>query len=60
MHIDFNEIDSMTIPGMNNGTRTMTAWMYNDDNYRIILTVIHPGGSIGVHKQESEMTLITL
>ena len=53
MLIDFNSISSMTIPGMNNGTGTMTAQMYNDDSYRIIPTTIHPGGSIGSHKQES-------
>lgn len=53
MLIDFNRMDSMTFPGMNNGTGTMSARMYNDDSYRIIPTAIHPGGSIGTHKQES-------
>ena len=53
MQIDFNKIESMTLPGMNNGAGTMSARMYNDDSYRIIPTAIHPGGSIGSHKQES-------
>ena len=53
MRIDFNEIASMTFPGMDNGTGTMSARMYNDDSYRIITTAIHPGGSIGKHKQNS-------
>ena len=53
MKIDFNDMDSMAFPGMNNGTGTMSARMYNDDSYRIIPTAIHPGGSIGNHKQES-------
>ena len=53
MRIDFNEIGSMTVLGMNNGTGTMSARMYNDESYRIIPTSIHPGGSIGPHKQES-------
>ena len=53
MQIDFNKVDLMTFPGMNNGTGTMSAQMYNDDSYRIIPTTIHPGGSIGMHKQES-------
>ena len=53
MRIDFNDIDSMTFPGMNNGTGMMSARMYNDDSYRIIPASIHPGGSIGCHKQES-------
>ena len=53
MQIDFNKIETMTIPGMNNGTGTMSARMYNDDSYRIVPTAIHLGGSIGTHKQES-------
>ncbi len=53
LQIDFNKIDSMTFPGMNNGTGMMSARMYNDESYRIIPTAIHPGGSIGTHRQES-------
>lgn len=53
MQIDFNKIDFMTFPGMNNGTGTISVRMYNDNSYRIIPTEIHPGGSIGIHKQES-------
>ena len=43
----------MTIPGMNNGKGTMTARMHNDNKYRIIATTIHPGGSIGMHAQNT-------
>lgn len=53
MIIDFNEIEEMSIPGMNNGTGSMSARMYNDEKYRIIPTKIHPGGSIGMHTQNS-------
>ena len=53
MLIDFNQLDAATFPGMNGGTGMMTARMYNDDSYRIIPTSIHPGGSIGLHAQES-------
>lgn len=53
MKIDFNKIELMEFPGMNNGTGTMSTRMYNDDSYRIISISIHPGGSIGNHKQES-------
>ena len=60
MLIDFNKIDSMTFPGMDNGTGTMSARMYNDDSYRIIPTSIHPGGSIGTHKQNSGDEIIDL
>lgn len=53
MKIDFNKIELMEFPGMNNGTGTMSARIYNDDSYRIIPISIHSGGSIGNHKQES-------
>jgi len=53
LRIDFNVIDPVTFPGMNSGIGMMTARMFNDDSYRIILTAIHPGGSIGNHKQNS-------
>lgn len=53
MLIDFNEIQQMTIPGMNNGTGKMTCRMFNDDKYRIVPTCIHKGGSIGKHTQDS-------
>ena len=45
MLIDFNGMKEMTIPGMNEGTGTMTFRMFNDDSYRIIPTAIHPGGA---------------
>ena len=53
MIINFNGLKEMTIPGMNNGTGQMTVRMYNDEKYRIIPTVIHAGGSIGLHMQSS-------
>ena len=53
MIIDFNGIEAATFPGMNGGTGTMSARMYNDNKYRIVPTAIHPGGSIGVHRQSS-------
>ena len=53
MVIDFNSISPMMIPGMNGGTGEMTCRMFNDEKYRIIPTAIHPGGSIGMHTQNS-------
>lgn len=53
LQIDFNKIEAITFPGMNDGTGMMSARMYNDDSYRIVPTAIHPGGSIGNHKQMS-------
>lgn len=53
MRIDFNQLDEATIPGMNGGTGTLSARMFNSEAYRIIPTAIHPGGSIGAHVQES-------
>lgn len=40
MLIDFNEMNEMTIPGMNNGTGTMTAKMFMHDEGKIIPTKI--------------------
>ena len=53
MIIDFNKLNEMTMPGMNSGTGQMTVRMYNDEKYRIVPTVIHAGGSIGLHTQNS-------
>lgn len=53
MLIDFNEIQEMTIPGMNNGTGIMTARMYMDEQGKIIPCTINAGGSIGVHKHKT-------
>lgn len=53
MVIDFNNISPMTIPGMNGGIGEMTCRMFNNEKYRIIPTTIHPGGSIGMHTQNS-------
>ena len=53
MIIDFNKLNEMTIPGMNSGTGQMIVRMYKDENYRIVPTIIHAGGSIGLHTQNS-------
>ena len=53
MLINFNDIQEMTIPGMNNGTGTMSARMYMSEKGKIIPTRIHPGGSIGTHVQKT-------
>ncbi len=51
MLIDFNKIDEIKMPGMNGGTGEMSARMFFCDKGKIIPTRIHPGGSIGLHKQ---------
>lgn len=53
MLINFNEMAERTAPGMNNGTGEMTAKMYYQPGTRIIPCRIHPGGSIGMHLQET-------
>lgn len=53
MIIDFNDIQEITMSGMNDGTGMMTVKMYNDEKYRIVPTVLHKGGSIGLHAQTS-------
>ena len=53
MLIDFNKIEEKTFPGMNNGTGTMSAKIHIGKRGKIILTRIHPSGSIGMHIQKS-------
>ena len=53
MLVDFNSIKEITVPGMNNGTGTMTAKMYMEEQGKIIPCAIHVGGSIGLHKHET-------
>lgn len=53
MLIDFNKIDEIKMPGMNGGTGEMSARMFFCDKGKIIPTRIHPGGSIGLHKQQA-------
>ena len=53
MVIDFNKIDELKVPGMNNGTGEMSAKMYMDKGSKIILCKVHAGGSIGLHKHET-------
>ena len=53
MLIDFDNIKEIAIPGMNNGTGTMTAKMYMDKQGKIIPCSIHPGSSIGLHRHET-------
>ena len=50
MLINFNDIEERNVPGMNNGTGTMSAKMYMSETGKIISCKIHPGGSIGSHK----------
>lgn len=53
MLIDFNAMKEMTVPGMNNGTGSMTAKMHMDEQGKIILCALHAGSSIGLHKHET-------
>lgn len=53
MLLDFNKIKEMTMPGMNNGTGTLTVKMYIDEQGKIIPCSIHSGGTIGLHKHET-------
>ena len=53
MIIDFNDMDEIIVPGMNDGTGTVSAKMHMSENGKIIPTRIHPGGSIGMYRQDS-------
>ena len=53
MLINFNNIEEITMPGINNGTGAMTAKMHMGEQGKIIPCSIHSGGSIGTHKHET-------
>lgn len=53
MLIDFNKSREITLPGMNNGTGTMSAKMYMDEQGKVIISSLHAGGSIGLHRHET-------
>lgn len=53
MLIDFNQKEEITVSGMNNGTGTITAKMYIDEQGKVIPCSIHKGGSIGLHKHKT-------
>ena len=53
MLIDFNKSREITLPGMNNGTGTMSAKMYMDEQGKVIISSLHVGGSIGLHRHET-------
>ena len=53
MRVDFNTLNEIKIPGMNNGTGEMSAKMFADGDGKIIPCRIHVGGSIGIHKHET-------
>lgn len=53
MLIDFNQKEEITIPGMNNGTGTMIAKMYMDEQGKVIPCSIQADGSIGMHEHET-------
>lgn len=53
MLVNFNDIQEITVPGMNSGTGTMSARMFMDEQGKIIPCAIHPGGSIGLHKHNT-------
>lgn len=53
MRIDFNALEAVTVPGMNQGTGAMTAKLYADGQGKVIPCAIHPGGSIGLHRHET-------
>ena len=55
MLIDFNQKEEITIPGMNNGTGTMIAKMYMDEQGKVIPCSIQADGSIGMHEHEPVM-----
>lgn len=53
MLLDFHSMQALTLPGMNGGTGTLTAKMYQDAQGKIIPCALHPGASIGLHSHKT-------
>lgn len=54
MRVDFNLIPDVKLAGPDGGTGEMTARVYISERGKVIPCRIHPGGSIGPHRHESE------
>lgn len=57
MLIDFNTMESATVPGMNGGLGEMTARMILSGDLRLVSCRMHPGCSIGTHRHESSIDI---
>lgn len=53
MLVNFNDMKEITASEMNNGTGTVSAKMYLDEQGKIIPCSIHPKSSIGPHKHKT-------
>lgn len=53
MIVNFNDIKEIAVKGMNNGTGTMMAKIYVDEQGKIVSCSIQAGGSLGLHKHET-------
>lgn len=50
MLIDFNKLKNVKISNLNNGDGAVDAWMYMDNENKIMISRIPAGASIGVHQ----------
>lgn len=57
MLVDFTQMDTVTIPGMNGGTGQMTSAIVMQDWGKVIWCAIHPGGSIGAHEHPTSVDI---
>ena len=58
MFIDFDKIETSTIPNFYNGEKNTVAQMYVDDLNRIMRGTLEPEASIGSHKHETGSEII--
>lgn len=49
MLVDFNKVRKIFMPCMYNGSGMMSAYMHMIDGSKILISNIHPEGSIGLH-----------
>lgn len=53
MIIDFNKLNEIEIPNLNNGKNSVLAKMYMDKNIKIMISTLPAGASIGRHHHAS-------
>lgn len=58
MLIDLKKIEKIIIPEFKGGKKDTVANMYTDNDVKIMLGMLEPGASIGLHKHENSSEII--
>ena len=53
MKINFDELNKIEVPNMNDGKGTVKSKMFMNDNCKIIKSILEPNASMGKHTQKN-------